>query len=406
MMLAKQSNVIVGAGQAADWAAVAMRKAGFDGKVVMIGDEDYLPYERPPLSKDVLVKEQQQAPAYFRAREAYDELGVERLKGLAVGVDPGRRLVRLQDGREIHFDRLLFATGARPRRLPASELGNVYMLRTYQQAQQLRQRLREVQSIAIVGGGVIGLEVAASAVFLGAKVTVVDFAAVPMARTTCPEVSAIIRFRHEGQGVAFEFSFSIARFEQSATGGVVIEALDGRRIEADIAVVGIGIERNIEIAQRAGILCCSGIVTDNTGRTNLPNVYAAGEVAEFYHPHYRRHILLESWKHAQNHGAAVGTNMAGQPSSYDEIPWSWSDQYDQNYQFAGLLAGSVRTVLRGSHDEDSFIAFHMAGDGRIVAASAANRPRDLRFAMALIRSGRIVPDEVLADDTQALKSLT
>ena len=394
-------TVIVGAGQAGAHAAVAMRMAGLAGPLILVGAEPHPPYERPPLSKAVLTDEPEPQPGWFYPAARYQELAIELLTGVAaVAIDRAAARVVLADGRRLAYDRLLLATGGRARTLSVPGGERALTLRTLDDARRLRALLKPGARVVCIGAGVIGLEVASSAHSRGCAVTVLEAAATPLGRAMAPEMAHWVADLHRAAGVSLQFGVSVAAIEKDA-----VLCADGVRVPADLVTAGIGMARNTQLAEDAGLAVDNGIVVDAFGRTSADGVWAAGDVAAFWHPRLGRRLRLESWRHAQDHGLAVGRVMAGQSAPYDEVPWFWTDQHGRNIQVAGLPAEAARTVLRGGPTDASFCAFHLDASGRVVAATGVNAPREVRAAMALIRGGSPVEDAKLADPTVRLQTL-
>lgn len=389
-------HVIVGAGQAGDWAAVTMRREGFDGRIVLIGDEPHPPYERPPLSKAVLTAAEELPIQPFRKRALYDEHGIElRLGTAATAIDPAVHRVYIAGGEPLAYDRLLLATGGRARRLavPGGELAA--SVRTHADALQLRARFAQSRRVVCVGAGVIGLECASSARALGCEVTVVEPAAWPMARAL-PEAPALeVRALHERAGVMFRFGTEVAAIEPSEAGLVVV-CRDGARLPCDCVVAGIGMERHVSLAAAAGLAVESGIVVDEFGRTSAPDVYAAGDVAAFWHPRLGRRLLLETWQHAQNHGIAVGRAMADKGQPYSETSWFWSDQHGVNIQVAGFPADAAQIVHRQGV-ANSHVTFYLDAAGRLMGVVGFDSPREIRMAQSLIQRAAEMDPKRLSD---------
>ncbi len=401
MRMAAAMTVIVGAGQAGAHAAVAARQAGLAGRLVLVGNEPHLPYERPPLSKAVLTEAAEPEPSWFFPAARYAELDIDILPGTAaVGIDMAAARVALADGRHLPFDRLLLATGGRARALEVPGGERALTLRTLDDARALRARLGPGVRVVCVGAGVIGLEVAAAAHARGATVTVLEAAPAALGRCTTPAMAEWIVGLHRAAGTTLHFGTAVAAITPEAVHGA-----DGLRVPADLVVAGIGMQRNAEIAAAAGIAVDNGILVDACGATGRAGVFAAGDVAAFRHPGYGRILRLESWRHAQDHGIAVGRAMAGQAAPYDAIPWLWTDQLGRTIQIAGLPAEATRSVLRGTPDHGSFCAFHLDAAGRVVAATGVDAPREVRTAMALIRAATPVDPARLADPAVKLQAL-
>ena len=399
------THIIVGAGQAGGWAAIGMRQAGFAGRIVLIGEEAWRPYERPPLSKQMLTAETLPEVQYFHPEGKYDQQDIELLLGTkVVGLDPGTKLVRLADGRALGYDRLLLATGGQARRLDVPGGEHALTLRTLEDALAIRARLAVARRVVCTGAGVIGLEIAASARARGATVTVLEALGGAMGRALSPEGARFIEKLHRDAGVALHFGTSVERIDMRGE-EFVIACRDGAAFAAELVIAGIGMERNLALAEQAGLEIEGGIVVDELGRTSAPDVFAAGDVTAFLHPLFGRRLRLEAWRHAQNHGIAVGKAMCGEATPYDDIPWFWTDQYGVNLQVTGLPAEAARTIVRVDDPPRALVAVHLTADERVVGVTAANAPREIRAGQALIKSGKPVDVARLADPSVPLQQL-
>ena len=401
--------VIVGAGEAGARAAVALREEGFAGAVTMIGAEALPPYERPPLSKAVLTSREEPSPSVIAQAAALEERGVSWVGGLSiVALDRGAHQVVASDGRRFGYDRLCLATGAAPRRLAIGDPEACLVLRGYADALALRRRFVAGARIAIIGAGFIGLELASSAVSRGCAVTVVEAAPRIMIRGVPAEIAEIVARRHQRAGVELILGARIASIERSADGAAVILE-DGRRIEADHVVAGVGAAPDTALAASCGLAVDNGVAVDGALRTSDPDIFAIGDCASFPHPLYDgRRIRLEAWRNAQDHGAFVARSMLGAVAPYAAIPWFWSDQHDLCVQIAGL-ADEGCAVARRDLGDGALMLFHLAEDGRLVAASAVGPlgkiARDVRLAEMLI-ARRAAPDPAsLTSPDVKLKSL-
>ena len=394
-------HLIVGAGQTGANAAVAMRGAGFDGRIVLIGEETHLPYERPPLSKSALTEEPAPEPSWFFTAEKYASLGIElRLGVAAAALDTVGHRLTLTDGDVLPFDRLLLATGGRARPLAVPGAEHALLLRTLDDAQRIRPLLTAGKRVVCIGAGVIGLEIAASAHQRGCMVTVLEAAAGVMGRAMAPGMARWVERLHLSRGIGLHLRCGVAAIEPGR-----VLAADGQTFAADVVIAGVGMMRNTELAQAAGLEVDGGIVVDEFGRTGIADIYAAGDVAAFWHPLLRRRLRLESWKHAQNHGIAVGRAMAGMAEPYRDVAWYWSDQHGVTIQVAGLPQESATTILRGDTAEASFSAFHLDQSGRLVAATGINAARDVRIALAMIERGLSPDPAKLADPAARLQDI-
>jgi len=397
-------HIVVGAGQAGAWAAVSMRQAGFTGRIVVIGEEAHQPYERPPLSKAMLTVDPEPPAAWFHDAAKYAALQIEFILATPVlFLDAAARRIELGDGRTLGYDRLLLATGGRARRLGIPGGDRALVLRTLDHARALRRRLLRATRVVCIGAGVIGLEIAASARARGASVTVLEAAPSPMGRVVSPEGARFITDLHGRAGVDLRCDVAIEAVERAPNGGEYVICRDSTVFPADLVIAGVGMERHLALAEQAGLEIDGGVVVDIHGRSSADGVYAAGDIAAFPHPLFGR-LRLESWRHAQNHGIAVGRAMADAPVPYDDIPWFWTDQHGVNFQVTGIPTLAARTVVRGG-DSEGFIAVHLAEDGAVVGVSAADNPREIRAGTALIQA-RARPDVgQLADATVTLRSL-
>jgi 3-phenylpropionate/trans-cinnamate dioxygenase ferredoxin reductase subunit len=396
----------VGASLAGATAALTLREEGFQGRVVLFGDEPHMPYERPPLSKEYLRGEAPFLNAYVRPPDFYDANGIEARLGTRVArVEPSERIVELADGERVRYDRLLIATGARNRGLPVAgaDLEGVTDLRTIEDADRIRAHASSGRKAVVVGMGFIGSEVAASLRQLDVEVAVVAPGSAPLQRVLGEEVGGVLAEIHREQGVELHLGDSVRAFEGSGRVERVVTAA-GRRIECDFAVVGVGVEPAVELASGTGIELENGIVVDEYCRTNVEWIYAAGDVANHYHPVFGRRIRVEHWENALKQGPAAARNMLGKDERYEDIPWFWSDQYDTNLQYAGFHTTWDELVVRGSFEERSFVTFYCTA-GRVLAAVAVNRGKDLRRSIPLIKARRPVGPAKLRDPDLDLRTL-
>jgi NADPH-dependent 2,4-dienoyl-CoA reductase/sulfur reductase-like enzyme len=401
----RQTHLIIGAGQAGGWAAVAMRQAGFSGRIVLIGEEIWRPYERPPLSKAMLTAEPVPEVQYFHPSAKYVEQDIELLLGVGVvELDPVAHRVELADGRALEYDRVLLATGGRARRLGVPGGEHALTLRTLEDALAIRARLTVARRVVCIGAGVIGLEIAASARTRGAAVTVLETLAGAMGRAVSVEGARFVERLHLDAGVDVRFGVAVEGIAAEGDGFVVM-CRDGAVFPCELVVAGIGMQRSLALAELAGLAIEGGVVVDALGRTSVDDVFAAGDVAAFFHPLFGRWLRLESWRHAQNHGIAVGKAMCGDTTPYDDVPWFWTDQLGVNLQVAGLPAEAARTVVRVDAPPRGFVAVHLDAEERVIGVTAANAPREIRAGQALIKSGRPVDVARVGDASVPLMQL-
>jgi 3-phenylpropionate/trans-cinnamate dioxygenase ferredoxin reductase subunit len=389
--VARRTFVIVGAGLAGATAAATLRQEGFDGRIVLIGAETVPPYERPPLSKEYLRGERPRERILVRPPEWFAEAGVEAGFGtVAESLDPTASTLSLAGGDTIPFDAALIATGSRTRRpsFPGSDLDGVLELRTLEDADAIRERIRSGAHAALVGMGFIGAELAASLRTLGVDVTAIEHGAVPLSRALGPEVGRVVEAVHRDHGVRMHLGSSVAGFE--GAGRVEAVLLDGgTRVECDMVVVGVGALPNAEIGAELGIAEDRGILADTGLRTSNPRIHVAGDVASHDHPVFGR-IRVEHFDNALKSGEAAARNMLGAGEVFDDVHWFWSDQYESNVQMAGIPSGYDELVVRGSMEERSFSAFYL-GEGRLLATLSFDRPHDVRRSMRAIIAG-VRPD--------------
>ncbi|MDG4894571.1 FAD-dependent oxidoreductase [Mesorhizobium sp. WSM4976] len=401
--------LIIGAGECGGRAALALRDLGYDGPVTLVGDEPHLPYERPPLSKEAMSGEAPSIKA-IATDAVLAERAIRHIHSvLAVAIDRAAHTVQLSDGSSLSYDKLLLATGSVPRKLPMPGLGSrcVY-LRTFNDALAIRAHLGSGRRVAIIGGGFIGLELAASARKLGATVTVIEAQQRILMRGVPAEIAGIIHKAHEAEGVAIRTGQGIAAIADDGK-EVAIALADGQKIVADLAVIGIGAVPVTTLAAEAGLAIDNGIAVDEHLRTADPDIFAAGDCCSFPLAVYGgRRVRLEAWRNAQEQGALAARNMLGANEAHAAVPWFWSDQYGLTLQIAGL-SDEGKNIVRRDLDDGAFILFHLAGDGRLVAASGIGPgnavARDIRLAEMLIAKRASPAPEALGSQTVKLKSL-
>jgi 3-phenylpropionate/trans-cinnamate dioxygenase ferredoxin reductase subunit len=401
-----QTFIIVGASLAGAKAAETLRTGGFDGHVVLIGAEHERPYERPPLSKDYLRGEVGREKVYVHDEGFYADQSIDlRLGRTAVGVNTSAKELALDDGERFRYDRLLLTTGAEPRRLaiPGSELDGVLYLRSVDDSDVLRERLDRGGTVVVVGAGWIGAEVAASARQRGLEVTVVAPSTVPLKRVLGIEAGAFYRDIHTDKGVKMLLGTGVAAFD--GDGAVErVRTSDGRELECDFVVVGVGVQPRAQLAAEAGTAVDDGILVNERLQTSVPDVFAAGDVANAHHPFYGERIRIEHWANALNQGPAAARNMLGRADAYDRLPYFFSDQYDTGMEYTGFARTWERVVFRGDPASGEFIAFWLAGD-HVVAGMNVNVWDVTDPIQRLIRERVAVDDRRLADPDIPLEEL-
>ena len=398
--------VIVGASLAGGVAADTLRQEGFDGSLVLVGAEPHPPYERPPLSKSYLRGETPFEKALVRPAGFYEQNKIETLFGVrATRVDPGQRTVDLDSGRQLRYDKLLVATGARNRRLPIPgvDVPGVFGLRSLADADAIGREIAPGRRAVVIGMGFIGCEVAASLRSRGVEVVALDPASAPLLHVLGPEIGQVVGGLHQENGVEAHFGESVTSLEGTGRLEAVVTN-SGRRVPCDFAVIGVGVQPEIDFLAGSGVETQNGVLVDEYCRTNIVDVFAAGDVANHYHPLRGRRMRVEHWQNAMLQGAAAARNMLGKERPYDAIHWFWSDQYDVNLQYAGFHDRWDRIIVRGNLARRDFLAFYL-NEGRLDAIVAFNRGKELRRAMPLIKSGKSLDVDRLADESVDLRSL-
>jgi len=405
-MTADQTFVIVGASLAGAKAAERLRTEGFDGRVILIGEESERPYERPMLSKEYLRGDKPADKLYVHDEGFYAANDIQLMTGTRVAsLDPGRHELTLDDGSHLSYGRLLLSTGAAPRRLsiPGADLPGVRYLREMGDSDALRSAITAASRVIVIGAGWIGSEVAASARQLGAEVAIVAPEAVPLVRVLGEQIGGVYRDLHAEHGVDLHLSTEI----EAIVGGAATEGVrtvDGSVIEGDLVVVGVGVAPRDELASDAGLTLENGIVVDEFLRTSAPDVFAAGDVAATWNPMYGKRIRMEHWANALNQGETAARNMLGQDAAYTKLPYFYSDQYDLGMEYNGYAADWDRVVVRGDLAGREFLAFWLK-DRRVLAAMNANVWDQGDGIKALLRSGATVDADRLADPSVPLDDL-
>ena len=395
--------VIIGAGHAAGQAAASLRQAKFEGSITIIGDEAHVPYRRPPLSKQYLAGTQVADKVYLRAEKFYADNDIQlMLDTRATQIDPGTKTINLDNGETIAYEKLLISTGSRPRKLSieGSDLSGIHYLRTMDDVDGIRADVKPGANLVIVGGGYIGLEVAAVGIELGMNVHVLEMEERILQRVTTPEMSAYYHKLHSDRGVHIHTQTGVTGF--SGNGKVENVLCGDESFAADIVIVGIGIIPNIEIAEEAGIHCDNGIVVDDHCCTSDPDIYAAGDCTNHPNPLMNKRLRLESVPNAMDQARVSTANMLGDDKVYAAIPWFWSDQYELKLQMVGFSADGDSQVLRGDMENHQFAIFYLK-DGKVVAADAVNSPKEFMLCKQLV--GKPADPAQLADPETDLKSL-
>ena len=395
--------VIIGAGHAAGQAAASLRQEKYTGPITIIGDEAHVPYQRPPLSKAYLSGAQEVDRVYLRPEKFYQEKDIDlKLSTRATAINADAKTVELEDGAKIEYDKLLISTGSRPRMLsiPGSDLGGIHYLRTIDDVDGIRAEMREGANLVIVGGGYIGLEVAAVGVEQGLNVHVLEMEDRILQRVTTPTMSNYYNELHKGRGVNIHTQTAVTGF--SGNGKVQKVMCGDSEFDADMVIVGIGIVPNTELAEVAGLTCDNGIVVDDHCQTSNPDIYAAGDCTNHPNALLDRRLRLESVPNAMDQARTSVSNMLGGDKSYAAIPWFWSDQYELKLQMVGFSADGNREVVRGDMASNQFAVIYLK-DNTVVAADAVNSPKDFMLCKQLV--GKEADAAILEDSSSDLKSL-
>jgi len=401
-----QTFVIIGAGHAGGQAAATLRSKGFEGKIIMIGDEPYAPYERPPLSKALLAGEIEIDRLYLKKPSWYEDKDIDlRVNTLVDSIDKAGKSLALSDGSTIAYDKLLIATGTRVRKLalPGAELGGIFYLRAIADTLAIQERMKPDTKVVIVGGGYIGLEVAAVGAKMGCDVTVLEGLDRVMNRVVSPEVSAFYHETHTAAGVKIITGVGVTGYEGEGDVSKVICA-DGSAYDADLVVVGVGVIPNCEIAEEAGLTVENGLVVDEYAQTSDPDIYAAGDVTNHPNALLGGRLRLESVQNAVDQAKTAANAMLGTLKEYAEIPWFWSDQYDLKLQIVGLSEPDDEVVMRGDPATKKFSVCYLR-DGELVAVNAINNVKDFMGAKKLIAAHRKIDPALLADADTPLKQM-
>ncbi|MBB6123401.1 3-phenylpropionate/trans-cinnamate dioxygenase ferredoxin reductase subunit [Sphingobium subterraneum] len=399
--------VVVGAGHAGGTVAALLRQYGLTEPITIVGEETIAPYQRPPLSKAWLKGEVDADDLMLKASDFYRENEIALKLGVrAVRIDRDAKRVHLNDGEEIAYDTLILATGSRARQLaiPGVALDGVQALRSIADAEQLKSKLGKGKRLAVVGGGYIGLEAAASARALGAEAVVVELQDRVLARVACEALSTFLQNYHRARGVIFELNASVAAFEGEAGRVTGVRLADGRLIDADIVLVGVGAIPNDDLARNAGIPCRDGVIVDGDARTSDPSIFAIGDVTQRPLAVYDRMHRLESVANVLEQAKQAACAIAGRPTPPHEVTWNWSDQYDLKLQMAGVAFDTDEILIRGDPAAAGFAVFHLRG-GRVQAVEAINAPPEFMMGRQLIAAQRPIARERLSNPAVSMKDV-
>lgn len=398
--------VIIGASHAAAQLVPSLRQEGWQGEILIIGDEPHLPYQRPPLSKTFLSGEKTLADLAIRPAAFYAKHNAEFMQGYVTAIDREQKTLQLQDGQSMHYDKLALCTGSRVRTIntAGSTLPGVHYLRNIQDVENIKCDVQAGKSAVIIGGGYIGLETAASLRKQGMHVTVLEMAERILQRVTAPGLSNFYTRIHKEEGVDIHTAVNVASIAGEQHVEKVICA-DGQEFPADLVVVGVGVLPNVELAESATLTTSNGIVVDEYCRTSCPNIVAAGDCTSHFNKIYQRELRLESVPNASEQAKSAAASICGNKKAYKSLPWFWSDQYDLKLQIAGLSQGYDSVVIRGDQAASrSFAAFYFQGP-RLIAADCVNRPQEFMLSKRIIAESLTIKPEDISDEGKTIKEL-
>ena len=398
--------VVIGSGQAAVQTVMSLKRNGFSGSIRIIGEEDHLPYQRPPLSKDFLLDEYKPERVSLKKKEFYEENGVDLILGKrAESIDTILKEITLSDENKIRYDQLIIATGSRVRKLnvPGSDKKGLYYLRDLDDANALKQRLKKNKKMVIVGAGYIGLEVASVAASLGVEVTVIEMANRVMNRTVDPMISSYYQKLHESHGVKIHLDNGLKAFEGDDSVNAVL-CSDGLMLEAELVVIGAGVLPNQEIAIEAGLECNNGIMVNEFGETSTAHVYACGDCTNHPNKGLNTRLRLESVHNAMEQSKTVANTIMGNKEPYDQVPWFWSDQYDHKLQLVGISGDHDEVVMRGLESEQKFLLFYLK-NSELIAVNAINSSKEFLICRKLVANKVKISSDVIKDQSVNLNDL-
>jgi 3-phenylpropionate/trans-cinnamate dioxygenase ferredoxin reductase subunit len=398
--------VIIGAGQSAIQCINSLKKEGYAGSITMIGEEEHLPYQRPPLSKGFLEDSVNKERLYFKKLDFFTENKIQLKLGTSANkVDLENKLVFLSDDTHLSFDKLVFATGSRVRKLdfPGSNLSSIHYLRGLDDAESIKNDLERSKEVVVIGAGYIGLEVAAIAAKKNVTVSVIEMADRVMNRTVDPQISDYYLKLHQNNGVKFIFNNSLEEIKGSKKVESVL-CSDGSEIKADMVIIGAGIIPNVELADQAGVFCDNGILVDEFGQTNYKNVYACGDCTSHPNKLLNKQLRLESVHNAMEQSKTVAFSALAKTLEYNQVPWFWSDQYDHKLQIVGLSGEHDNVFMRGNTKDQKFMLFYTK-DNRLIAVDAVNNPKEFLICRKLVANKVKIKSEMISDINTNLNDL-
>ena len=401
-----ENLLIIGAGQSAIQCISTLKKEGYSGSITLVGEEEHLPYQRPPLSKGFLEDSVNKERLYFKKLEFFTENKVQLYLGLsAEKLEIDNQKVYLSDNSELEFDKLVFATGSRVRYLdfPGSELKSIFYLRDLDDAEAIKKDLETSENLVIIGAGYIGLEAAAIAAKKNKKVTIIEMADRVMNRTVDPQISEYYLNLHESYGVKFHFNTSLETINE-VSNSLEVVCSDGTEVKADSVLIGAGVVPNIELAEEAGINCDNGIIVNEFGQTNFKNIYACGDCTNHPNKILNKNLRLESVHNAMEQAKTVASSVMNNPMEYNQVPWFWSDQYDHKLQIVGLSGDHDMVTMRGNTNDAKFMLFYTK-DEELIAVDAINNPKEFLISRKLVANKVKIKPKVISDLNTNLNDL-
>ena len=401
-----ENLLIIGAGQSAIQCISTLKKEGYSGSITLVGEEEHLPYQRPPLSKGFLEDSLNKERLYFKKLEFFTENKVQLYLGLsAEKLEINNQKVYLSDNSVLEFDKLVFATGSRVRLLdfPGSELKSIFYLRDLDDAEAIKKDLETSENLVIIGAGYIGLEAAAIAAKKNKKVTIIEMADRVMNRTVDPQISEYYLNLHESYGVKFHFNTSLETINE-VSDSLEVVCSDGTEVKADSVLIGAGVVPNIELAEEAGINCDNGIIVNEFGQTNFKNIYACGDCTNHPNKILNKNLRLESVHNAMEQAKTVASSVMNNPMEYNQVPWFWSDQYDHKLQIVGLSGDHDMVTMRGNTNDAKFMLFYTK-DEELIAVDAINNPKEFLISRKLVSNKVKIKPKVISDLNTNLNDL-
>ena len=401
-----ENLLIIGAGQSAIQCISTLKKEGYSGSITLVGEEEHLPYQRPPLSKGFLEDSLNKERLYFKKLEFFTENKVQLYLGLsAEKLEIDNQKVYLSDNSELEFDKLVFATGSRVRYLdfPGSELKSIFYLRDLDDAEAIKKDLETSENLVIIGAGYIGLEAAAIAAKKNKKVTIIEMADRVMNRTVDPQISEYYLNLHESYGVKFHFNTSLETINE-VSNSLEVVCSDGTEVKADSVLIGAGVVPNIELAEEAGINCDNGIIVNEFGQTNFKNIYACGDCTNHPNKILNKNLRLESVHNAMEQAKTVASSVMNNPMEYNQVPWFWSDQYDHKLQIVGLSGDHDLVTMRGNTNDAKFMLFYTKNE-ELIAVDAINNPKEFLISRKLVANKVKIKPKIISDLNTNLNDL-